>query len=202
MGTRQSTQASSTAYNSRHGYGHGSTNHRTTVVTSSNSAAPHSHAHRRIGGGSHGVSTTTTTMHAPGHTSSMWRPFNATSSNNSSSRHGPGHSRSSGGGGITISSGGQRLISLSDIKCPVCNKTVRCIDDFEVHVVMCLTRPKLTYNEETVEESKGEECVICLEDFIEGETIARLPCLCVYHKHCLDDWFKVNNVCPQHPPDD
>ena len=48
-------------------------------------------------------------------------------------------------------------------------------------LVMCLTRPKLTYNEETVDESKGEECVICFEDFVQGETIARLPCLCIYH---------------------
>ena len=109
--------------------------------------------------------------------------------------HRPGHSNRHG-------HGQHRLINLSDIKCPVCNKTVRCIDDFEVHVVMCLTRPKLTYNEETVDESKGEECVICFEDFVQGETIARLPCLCIYHKHCLDDWFKINNVCPQHPPDD
>ena len=98
--------------------------------------------------------------------------------------------------------GAHRLINLSDIKCPVCNKTVRCIDDFEVHVVMCLTRPKLTYNEEIVDESKGEECVICFDEFEKGQIVARLPCLCIYHKGCLDDWFKVNNVCPQHPPDD
>lgn len=26
------------------------------------------------------------------------------------------------------------------------------------------------------------ECSICLEDLVQGETIARLACLCVYHK--------------------
>lgn len=26
------------------------------------------------------------------------------------------------------------------------------------------------------------ECSICLEDLLQGETIARLACLCVYHK--------------------
>ena len=205
MGTRQSTQASSAAYNSRHG---AQPSHR-SVVASSN-GAPHSHTRglrTTAGHGSHHGAPSSTSVQAPGHTSSMWRPFNPTSSSNPTSRHGPGHSSNRGSGaaggqGITISHGGQRLISLSDIKCPVCNKTVRCIDDFEVHVVMCLTRPKLTYNEETVEEEREEECIICLEDFVVGETIARLPCLCVYHKHCLDEWFKVNNVCPQHPPDD
>ncbi len=26
------------------------------------------------------------------------------------------------------------------------------------------------------------ECSICLDDMFQGDTIARLPCLCVYHK--------------------
>lgn len=26
------------------------------------------------------------------------------------------------------------------------------------------------------------ECSICLEDLVQGETIARLACLCIYHK--------------------
>lgn len=31
------------------------------------------------------------------------------------------------------------------------------------------------------DDNKGE-CVICLEDLLKGHVIARLPCLCVYHK--------------------
>ena len=31
--------------------------------------------------------------------------------------------------------------------------------------------------------------------------IARLPCLCVYHKSCTDLWFEVNRPCPEHPED-
>ncbi|MED6271128.1 hypothetical protein CHARACLAT_017160 [Characodon lateralis] len=30
------------------------------------------------------------------------------------------------------------------------------------------------------------ECVICLEELQQGDTIARLPCLCIYHKSCID----------------
>lgn len=32
-----------------------------------------------------------------------------------------------------------------DIKCPICKKMVPS-DEAEVHLVMCLTRPKITYN--------------------------------------------------------
>ena len=35
--------------------------------------------------------------------------------------------------------------------------------------------------EDVLTEDKGE-CVICLEDMLNGEKIARLPCLCIYHK--------------------
>lgn len=35
--------------------------------------------------------------------------------------------------------------------------------------------------EDTLTEDKGE-CVICLEELAKGDTIARLPCLCIYHK--------------------
>ncbi|CAH2269535.1 jg19083 [Pararge aegeria aegeria] len=85
------------------------------------------------------------------------------------------------------------------IKCPVCSKFVL-PDDIECHLVMCLTRPRLSYNEDVLSDSKGE-CVICLEELCAGDTIARLPCLCIYHKGCIDQWFEVNRSCPEHPGD-
>ncbi|KAF3833666.1 hypothetical protein F7725_024870 [Dissostichus mawsoni] len=45
------------------------------------------------------------------------------------------------------------------------------------------------------------ECAICLDEMELGETIARLPCLCIYHKGCIDEWFEVNRSCPEHPSD-
>ncbi|KAL3997260.1 Ring finger domain family protein [Acanthocheilonema viteae] len=92
----------------------------------------------------------------------------------------------------------QLLSRLSqDIKCPFCKKTVPS-DEAEVHLVMCLTRPKITYNEDELREDKGE-CSICLEEMSSGDRIARLPCLCIYHKSCIDEWFKRKNCCPEHP---
>eukprot|EP01089_Gocevia_fonbrunei_P015462 TRINITY_DN4529_c0_g1_i1.p1 TRINITY_DN4529_c0_g1~~TRINITY_DN4529_c0_g1_i1.p1 ORF type:complete len:391 (+),score=35.05 TRINITY_DN4529_c0_g1_i1:74-1246(+) len=45
----------------------------------------------------------------------------------------------------------------------------------------------------------GKECIICFEDFNEGDTIARLECFCVFHHTCIDSWFKKSgNKCPLH----
>ena len=40
---------------------------------------------------------------------------------------------------------------------------------------------------DTRDPSTGEavECVICFEEFVEGVEIARLECLCRYHKVCF-----------------
>lgn len=89
--------------------------------------------------------------------------------------------------------------SLNGIKCPVCSKFV-IPDDIECHLVMCLTKPRLSYNEDVLTDDKGE-CVICLEDLCQGNVIARLPCLCIYHKTCIDQWFEINRSCPEHPGD-
>lgn len=82
-------------------------------------------------------------------------------------------------------------------KCPVCSKFVSS-DDMDLHLVMCLTKPRVTYNEDVLNKDTGE-CAICLEELEQGDTIARLPCLCIYHKGCIDQWFEVNRTCPEHP---
>jgi len=35
------------------------------------------------------------------------------------------------------------------------------------------------------------ECVICLEELQQGDTIARLPCLCIYHKRWATKHFSL-----------
>lgn len=42
--------------------------------------------------------------------------------------------------------------------------------------------------EDVLNDPKGE-CVICLDDLNAGDIIARLPCLCVYHKG-----YVINNL--------
>jgi len=91
------------------------------------------------------------------------------------------------------------FIALRDVSCPVCHKTIPS-DSFDKHILQCLAKPRVDYNEDTLTENKGE-CVICLDDLLEGQKIARLPCLCIYHKSCIDDWFRINRTCPEHPGD-
>lgn len=39
-------------------------------------------------------------------------------------------------------------------------------------------------------------CVICLDDFEAGNTVRRLPCLCVFHVACADRHFQDSKSCP------
>ncbi|XP_017382584.1 E3 ubiquitin-protein ligase ZNRF2 [Cebus imitator] len=118
---------------------------------------------------------------------------------------GGGRDRPAGG-----SPGGPRLVigslpahlsphMFGGFKCPVCSKFVPS-DEMDLHLVMCLTKPRITYNEDVLSKDAGE-CAICLEELQQGDTIARLPCLCIYHKGCIDEWFEVNRSCPEHPSD-
>ncbi len=44
---------------------------------------------------------------------------------------------------------------------------------------------------------EGHECPICLEEFNKNEYYRKLPCTHLYHKKCIDKWFKENNTtCP------
>lgn len=87
----------------------------------------------------------------------------------------------------------------SNVKCPVCSKKLMG-DDVEEHLVLCLSKPRVTYNENVLTADAGE-CDICMDDMLVGNVIARLQCLCIYHKKCIDQWFDVNRSCPKHPVD-
>lgn len=86
-----------------------------------------------------------------------------------------------------------------DRRCCFCRRLIP-HDEFNLHYTMCLTRPRVTYNEDRLTIDKGE-CAICLEEMNTGDVIARLPCLCIYHKACIDLWFQQRQTCPEHPGD-
>ncbi|CAG5110517.1 Oidioi.mRNA.OKI2018_I69.chr2.g4913.t1.cds [Oikopleura dioica] len=90
--------------------------------------------------------------------------------------------------------------SQVDRPCPKCKKMQRA-EEFETHLVCCLTKPALEFNTDVLEVDQGE-CIICYEDLLSQQVIARLPCLCIFHEHCLKDWFKVREECPSHPSSD
>lgn len=45
-------------------------------------------------------------------------------------------------------------------------------------------------------EEKAETCVICLEEFKDGEEIRRLPCLHIFHQGCVDRALQIKSECP------
>uniref|UniRef100_A0A3Q2PQ25 E3 ubiquitin-protein ligase ZNRF1 n=1 Tax=Fundulus heteroclitus TaxID=8078 RepID=A0A3Q2PQ25_FUNHE len=88
---------------------------------------------------------------------------------------------------------------LGGFHCPVCSKFMAA-DEIEKHLLLCFSKTRLTYNKDILSRDSGE-CAICLDELEQGDTIARLPCLCIYHKGCIDEWFVVNRSCPEHPAD-
>ncbi|TYI29143.1 hypothetical protein ES332_A05G296100v1 [Gossypium tomentosum] len=43
---------------------------------------------------------------------------------------------------------------------------------------------------------REDECVICLEEFVEGEEVASMPCGHGYHDGCIVKWLETNHICP------
>lgn len=84
----------------------------------------------------------------------------------------------------------------------------------EFHAFFMNTVPQVTTNKpqvkpqakpqniEFVEELLAKdldcECCICFEQFETGNTVARLPCLCIFHKTCVVRWFEKEKRCPVH----
>ncbi|ERN08276.1 RING-H2 finger protein ATL39 [Amborella trichopoda] len=45
--------------------------------------------------------------------------------------------------------------------------------------------------------SKSNDCVICLEGFLDDEVVKELqPCLHAFHGDCVDKWLDRDNRCP------
>ncbi|KAL1855055.1 hypothetical protein Plec18170_004469 [Paecilomyces lecythidis] len=43
-----------------------------------------------------------------------------------------------------------------------------------------------------------QECTICMEEYEVGQQLARLECLCKFHKSCIVEWFGRKKECPVH----
>lgn len=113
-------------------------------------------------------------------------------------------------------------------ECPVCHRELppRSLPNFEAqreaHVNICITSHS-TYGSTPTggESSRGgpgqrrtgmfpysatekdcvdsAECTICLEEFEVGVPMARLECLCRFHRACISRWFAKNpGRCPVH----
>ncbi|KAK8662041.1 hypothetical protein V6N13_091629 [Hibiscus sabdariffa] len=41
-----------------------------------------------------------------------------------------------------------------------------------------------------------EQCVICLEEILDGVEASQMPCSHVYHQECILSWLEKSNLCP------
>ena len=42
----------------------------------------------------------------------------------------------------------------------------------------------------------SQDCSICLETFVEGDALIRIPCSHSFHSACLDPWLRTCGDCP------
>ena len=54
--------------------------------------------------------------------------------------------------------------------------------------------PKVIFNKDLKKEK--ERCVICLDDYKEGDELINIPCFHYFHSKCITEWFKNNKNCP------
>jgi hypothetical protein len=50
----------------------------------------------------------------------------------------------------------------------------------------------------TNEDGTPQECTICMEEYEVGDILARLECLCKFHKLCIVEWSDRKKECPVH----
>ena len=48
------------------------------------------------------------------------------------------------------------------------------------------------------EDGETQECSICFVEYDVGDQLARLECLCKFHKTCIVEWFSRKQECPVH----
>lgn len=94
-------------------------------------------------------------------------------------------------------------------ECPVCEQQLRMpARTREAHIDACLAhgQPRALNSTRYLvtvlppdSPLVGCECVICMEEFEAGVPVARLHCLCCFHRACIDAWMRSGGgACPTH----
>jgi E3 ubiquitin-protein ligase ZNRF1/2 len=83
-------------------------------------------------------------------------------------------------------------------KTPEHRYEIASVDIKQKHLIDLFLLPY--YNIEILSDdlNNEQECGICFEPFYQKNIVARLECLCIYHKQCLDEWGQRKRCCPLH----
>ncbi|TKY50709.1 E3 ubiquitin ligase BIG BROTHER-related [Spatholobus suberectus] len=60
--------------------------------------------------------------------------------------------------------------------------------------IACL--PSVNYKTGSDQHGSNDSCVICRVDYEDGESLTVLSCKHLYHPECINNWLKINKVCP------
>ena len=52
------------------------------------------------------------------------------------------------------------------------------------------------YQKNSDDDTNNNSCIVCLEDFKNGEKITRLKCQHQFHVKCIREWLLINGTCP------
>ena len=56
--------------------------------------------------------------------------------------------------------------------------------------------PEITIDSVDKLDGDKKECIICLNSFKQGDKALILPCIHIFHKDCIKNWFTTQNTCP------
>ncbi|XP_019452608.1 PREDICTED: E3 ubiquitin ligase BIG BROTHER-related-like isoform X2 [Lupinus angustifolius] len=56
--------------------------------------------------------------------------------------------------------------------------------------------PSVNYKTGGDQHRSNDSCVICRVDYEDGESLTVLNCKHLYHPECINNWLKINKVCP------
>lgn len=56
--------------------------------------------------------------------------------------------------------------------------------------------PSFSYETEKNADASCDPCVICRLEYEEGDTLSVLSCKHSYHSECINNWLKINKICP------
>ncbi|CAA3009392.1 E3 ubiquitin ligase BIG BROTHER-related [Olea europaea subsp. europaea] len=56
--------------------------------------------------------------------------------------------------------------------------------------------PSVNYKSQSIQDGSSDSCIICRLDYEDGDTLTLLSCKHSYHPECINNWLRINKVCP------
>ncbi|CAI9785526.1 unnamed protein product [Fraxinus pennsylvanica] len=56
--------------------------------------------------------------------------------------------------------------------------------------------PSVNYKSQNIQDGSSDTCVVCRLDYEDGDTLTLLSCKHSYHPECINNWLRINKVCP------